>query len=390
MKLKEYATVDRWLGRLGVSSRKPRTSHLTSYMAWLKERGGEFKDFDPDQLIQYQKEADNGARYDLLDLAQKYVLQSAGTLQTKTGRYSSIRSFFSHNRAELPRDKFNITAGNGITEPVQGTLTVEEIKNTILASNPAFRGIFTCMFQGALDQEMFTYWNDNGYSDLMKQLAETPEIIKIELPGRKRGRNIRPFYTFIGSDGIEAIRNWLGYREEYVKRGKLPEDSELIFCNQFGTRIAKSAIHQYWIRKLRRLGIVNTTHERTGKGPHEMRDVWRTLWSKSPASHTVGEYCMGHIIDKLNYDKSFRDVELYRYEYTQAAPFLNIMSSGAAFGRVEKTEVDNLKAEVKRLEVEKTDEMAAMREKMDRMEKMFVEVFDNPAALEETKRRLSS
>ncbi len=361
MKLKEYPSVDRWLGRLGEGSRKTRTSHLTSYMSWLKENGGNFKDFTPDQLIEYQREADNGKRYELLDLAQRYVLQTKGTFNTKTSRYGSIRSFFVHNRAELPQDKFNIKAGKGVSKPIQGTLTAGEIKNTILASNPVFRGIFTCMFQGALDQQMFTHWNDHGWPDLLKQLRETPETIKVELPGRKKNRNEKPYYTFIGRDGIDAIKNWIPHRVEYVKQGKLPTDSTLIFCNQFGNRITKSAIQQYWVRKLRRLGIVTTRNERTGKGQHEMRDVWRSLWSKSPANHVTAEYFMGHRIDPLNYDKSFRDVEFYREEYMKATPYLNIMTSGAAFGRVEKNEVDKLRAEIKQLESEKNNGLSDMK-----------------------------
>ena len=362
-----YGTFENWMSRLSASTQIAQGSYFQIFMRWVKQKGGKFSEYTPDQLIEYQKQTSNGSQYDILDvLAQPYVRQAEGTFNTKRVRYSNIRSFFAHNRAELPKDpNFKIRPDR---QPIYGELLPDEIKKNILASNKAYQAAFMVMFQSAMDQEMFSYWNMNGYDNLMAQLNSHELIIKIELPGRKANKNIKPFYTFFGKDGIDAVRNWLKDR---------PEDAKAIITDQFGGPIQKASLQHYWLRHLRVLGlappITKTKRNRTGKSLHEMRDTFRTLWSKSPADHKVGEYCMGHSIDPLNYDKSFRDVEYYKDEYMKAVPYLNLLSSGAAFGRVEKGEVDKLRVEVQRLEIEKNNDLADMKVQLARLAKLVEE-----------------
>jgi len=360
-----YSTVKQWLGRLAKATAYVQINLFKAWMKWLYENGGQFSEYNPDQLVEYQKEHQG---YDILDKAQQYVIDTPGTFHTKSTRYNNIRSFFMHNRAALPKDPgFNI---NPELEPIQGTLTPEEIKLNILSSNALYQAVYLSMFQSAMDQEMLTYWNLNGYDNLVKQLRNDPDVLQIYLPGRKKNRNKKPFYSFIGRDAIEAIKNWLKHR---------PADASAIFVNQYGRPITKNAMRQYWVKHLRRLNIVDpivkgTKATKTGKGLHEMRDVFRSLWSKSPAGHVVAEYCMGHSIDKLNYDKSFRDVDFYQEEYMKATPYLNLISSGSAFGRVEKTELDKLRTEVQQLEAEKTNRIANLESMIEQLSQTLSKV----------------
>ena len=357
-------TVQNWLSNLAPSTQLVQGNYFKNFMNWNMLHGGKFKDYTPDQLIEYQAEKRD---YELLDkLIKPYVRQAKGTFNTKNSRYTNIRSFFAHNRAELPKDKqFKIRPEY---EPIRGSLTVNEIRLALLSCNSVYQAVFFSMFQSAMDQETFCYWNANGWDSLHEQLDQ--DIIQIELPGRKSYKNIAPYYSFIGRDAIKAIKEWLELRKKKVREGKIPEDSKVIFCDKYGKAMNKRTMREYWLSHLRKIGlaplnIVGKRQTKTGKGLHEMRDVFRSLWSKSSASHIVCEYSMGHKIDKLEYDKSFRDVEFYRSEYALAEPFFNLMSAGEAFGRVEKKELDQLRIEqqnkIEDLENQITDIMAILR-----------------------------
>ena len=305
---------------------------------------------------------------------QAYVNQLKLRANTKTARYSAIKSFFAHNRVEFPRDPgYRITSER---QPVRGTLTPQDVRQVVLSSNPAYQAVYLVMFQGALDMEMFLHWNTHGWDSLNKQLKSGVDPIKIDLPGRKKNRNIKNYYTFISTDARNAIENWLQHR---------PENAEAVITNQFGKPLTGSDVRNYWIRRLRKTGAISNVKgrryvDRTGKNLHEVRDIFRSLWSLSPAKHWMAEYFMGHSIDKLEYDKSFRNIDEYKAEYAKAAPFLNIMSRGEAFGLVESNEINKLRQD-------QDNRVTELEAKLERMETLLMDALNNPEALAETKRR---
>lgn len=338
------ATVENWLGRLKQSPShiKNARSQLNIFLKWLKENGGSFKDYTPDQLIEYQRNADNGHRFEILDLLQRHILTIKGRRSTKASRYAKVRSFFMHNRADLPTDRsFKI---RGDLPKINGDLTLEEARKIILSSNPLYQAVFTCMFQGGMGAHELLYWSNNGLKKLEEDLKGSPQIIKVELPGRKGEENERPFYTFMGGDAIEGLKKYL------VERPK--DAGDAIFITRIREPINYFSLQSYWRDRLLRLGIgpkFSKKGVRTGKGSHELRDLFRTQWAKSPAKAEVGEFFMGHTIDPLEYNKSFRDEKFYHGEYSKALPYLQILSSGRPFHQVDEEEVESLRREVERL-----------------------------------------
>lgn len=357
-------------------------SAFSMFQRWMTVNGGHLAGLSPDELIAYQKETDNGTKYEILDLVQTW---SQG-LKTPEGQdcrvsykkscYSTVRSFFAHNRAPLPRDPYTLRSE---TPDHEGTLTVEEIRDVALASKPLYRAVFLAMFQGGMDIKSFLHWNMTGWETLREDLADpSVKVLKIQMPPRKRNR--KPFSTLIGADAVRAIRDYLPTRPteeqaraKHVRDGKTEPFRYAIFYSQFKTPIQKPTLQHYWMDRLEKLGIVMRRKghgHRYGKNLHELRDVFRTQWEKSPSRVSVAEYMMGHKVDPLEYNKAHKDEKWVRAEHKRALPLLEIMSSGRPYGLVEEESVDELRTmlegSLKRIdELEKIKELftALMMEK---------------------------
>jgi len=365
-----HTSVEFWLSQLGELTARKDRSRFYQWMRWIKQSQTKFADFTPDQLIEFQKNTDNGNRYELLDAILKpWVTTKKARYNTKRRMYSTVRSFFAYNRAELPRDKtFRL---RGDLPKVVGGLPPLEIKNMLLSSNNLYKAIFLSMYQGALGEAEFQYWNLNGWDETKKQLDIRQVPLRINLPGRKQYRNVRPYYTLIGSDAVDALRYYVDYER--------PDNAEGIFVTQKGKPVKPYTVYQYWRRHLRKLGLAppkvpvekGGLRNRTGKSPHELRDSFRTAWTKSGRAPEVAEYLMGHAGDPLGYDKAYRDEKWVQGEYMKAMPFLNVLTNDRAFGKIDEDEIEKLNARIQELEAGESSEMQTLTKRLDEQEKVL-------------------
>jgi integrase len=379
MSFKDSPSVKNWLSRISPNSHRARLAEFKQFMNWVRVNGAKFAAMSPDELVEYQKAATNGTQYDVLDLVEKYILSCNGRrLNTKRTKLSLVKSFFTHNRAPLPSDpSFNL---RGDTLPVQGKLSPDDVRRVVLSSTPMYQSVFLCMLSGGMDQESLIYWSDNGWPKLREDLKGDPDFIKVDLPGRKRRKNETPFYTLIGGDALDSLKKWVKVR---------PPQVTSIFTGQRADHpLGKFGLRAYWQRHLRRLGLIPAekggANARYGRNPHEARDLFRTLWSKSGAAPQVAEYLMGHATpsDAYMYDKSYLDEKFVKKEYRKALPFLNIMSGNRAYGQISEDRVAELEAEVDRLRKGQSGEVTELKVKMENMEKAFAKVMK---ALRESK-----
>ena len=364
--IKESPAVKAWLSRIAPSTALVYGYHFRNWLRWMGENGGEFAGMGPDGLVAWQRSATRQDEFRILDLAQTWVLGQNGQRRgTKENMLKSVKSFFEHNRAGLPRDKsFKLRSEKPM---VPNLLTAEEIRRVVLASNKTFRAAFMVMLGGGLDQESMIYWSNNGWPCLKKQLAERRDPIKIGIPGRKATKNEVEFSTYVTGDALDALKVHVKDRGD----GDGP-----IFFNQFGEGLTKQSLSYYWLRKLKELGIVERSNmkvQRYGRGLHNLRDTFRTLWVQSGAKPHIAEAMMGHIakVDPLGYDRSYENEDYVKDQLEAAAPYLNILTRGEAYGQVDKDEVKRLRRELDEARKGQNSEVEALRKQVEEMMPAF-------------------
>ena len=224
--------------------------------------------------------------------------------------------------------------------------------------NTCYRAVAVIRLQAGMGLKEFGFFNMNGWKSLERQMEERRHPIRIDLPGRKRRRNILPHYTFIGRNAISAL-------EEYLdERPPSPPPKKAIFLNQIGRPVRTYNIQRVWLNHLKRLGLARAEGKphrgtRYGKNPHELRSLFRSRWRLTGCDVEVAEFFMGHDIDKLGYDKSPKlSPEWFRMQYIKAEPWLNIMSGDRE--KVSRSELaeERIKLERRIEELERSNRFA--------------------------------
>ncbi|MBA7613700.1 hypothetical protein ES703_20956 [subsurface metagenome] len=377
----ESPAFQKWLSKLSGSTPITYRSMFYRFILHLRERGGQFSEHSPDDLIQFQKNAVGDDRYLLLDEVQEFSRNMKvkspnedeegreARLNTKRNQYVVMCSFFKHNRAPFPSETFSPSSE---TEPVRKDLTLPNVRDVILSSNHTYAAIFLCMFMGGMGNHELVYWSNRGWEDLKKEIVEGRSTYKIYIAGRKGKRNVKPFYTRVGGDAVDYLLRYIrGNRKkartsfERAKNiGYIPNNEEftpnVIFYTSHGTPIKKHTLYQYWMRRLFALGIITpvenpTTGTRYDNNIHQMRSLFRTQWGKSPVKGFIAESLMGHVVDPNDYLRTQTDLGWVAREYRRTLPFLNIMSSVKPYNLYEEEEVETIRDENK----ERIDELEA-------------------------------
>ncbi len=330
-------SVQRYLSRLSPGSHTNALYTIHYFIEFYKENSAKFREFSIDDLIEYQRKADNGERYDVLDLLIDWINSMNLRHTTLKQRYNQIRGLFKACRTELPSEQINYQPDR---PEVLSKLTPEKLRGIILKSNTLYRAAILSMFMAGMGRDELILWSNTGYKRLVEDLKGNPEYVIIPQVGRKGQKYQKDYYTILAGDALEAVKQYLG------ERGR---EEGAIFVNQWGQPLSKKALYSYWLRQIKQLGYYEgkpSVRVRSGMGPHECRDLFRSQWEKSPSKGSVAEFLMQHEVDPNEYNQAHRDKLWVWKEYRKAMPKLNILSSSEPYGLIDTDEVERLRQEL--------------------------------------------
>jgi len=292
---------------------------------------------------------------EIRNVIDDYLIQVSGRLTTKTLKLSNsiIRSFFVYNDLVLPRSKLTLRGGKPMTI---ARLTPDVLRQIIMAAKPRDQSFLLFKFHSLQDTNRMLWINRQGWSQIKPQLEQGgwrdrnnklwENVIRIDIPLERKG-NPKPFFTFIGKEAVEALRKHISIQGE----------PDPIIWRGLGTEVA---MRKMMLALSRRIGIVPRQPKafdksaRYGYNLHEMRDVAKSLWHESGADLLVADFCMGHTVDALGYDKVYQLSPDYAVrQFKTAEPYITL------------TEVKTTR--------ESTRDMQDLKDRLARLETIYME-----------------
>lgn len=404
----------RYLDSLSPRSRVNRRSVLDRFFGFVGESAS--------MAIEFQR--DNPSSYRYVDLAYNWLSRSGITVSTKRTQMGSIRGLFIVNRCPLPADRHRFRSE---VVPVVGDLTVDELRQIIIASNVTYRAAFLVAFQGGCGVGELCYINAHHADYVFDEVRNGRQIIRLSLPGRKQQRNIYSYYSYVGSDAVEALR------QLFYSRGWKRDN--VLFRNERGEPVSGACYQTYFRSMALKLGLIKrknpscldcggeTVRKRsriTGRDlvyyicvscqserpasdygrdhkdfgsiryrmkTHEIRDLFRTEFHRAQtyagADANCANFFMGHSIDPLKYDKIMRDKKYALEQYRKALPWLNILSEDPR--KIDRSEVSE-ELETQRVETELLKrELAKLKRDREGLDDLL-ELLRDPEKLRKFKR----
>jgi hypothetical protein len=204
---------------------------------------------------------------------------------------------------------------------------LDEVRKLIMNVRHPYKAALMTILQSAMGLEEFEEFNLAGWRKAVKNL-DASEPLRIDLYREKTSKTqVKKYYTWIGRDAKELLKEWLLIRPENSGNDALFQ----VYNKNVGEFVPLSGrgLSDCVRETAKRIGLIKPNQlRRYHVHAHEFRDLFKSLCTLSGVNPLASEFFMGHDIDKLGYDKSPQyDESWFKREYLKIEPKLNILSN---------------------------------------------------------------
>jgi integrase len=291
---------------------------------------------------------------------------------------NAIRSFYStfditvrlRGRSKLPKPK---------VENRRLRLTNLDVRKLLdHCSSPRDRAIILTMFQSGMDVSTLCSLR---YGDVAPGLEKNEHPLTLHLYRKKSGTE---YVTFLGKDGIEAIR---AYLNTLRARGIELKYEDPLFLKEGAKAKTPEPIAPFLVQKLMRELAAKTglvSEKNNGKqnpiSPHALRESFSSILASHGVPSSVIDFMLGHEVGELN--EAYQTVQLVDLKkiYREVEPYLSV-SMGEDLTKLK--EIEEREREVQRIINSLISENLQLKERIKKLEDGFKEVQELKKVLEE-------
>ena len=363
--LKENPAAENWLGRLTTAeTRNVFGQALEVFCIWSRKTPKELLDMRREDL----KNPDDGFR--TLELVEQFIMKGEYPDRRKgregkivkvgeTGRarregyLTAIRSFFAHNRLELPRDKtFRIAESDNVPQR-ETFMDLETAQKIIGCLKEPYRSIATAALYGGLGRKEALSLN-RMWSSIEKQLRDEKDPIRMDYAKRKN--NPRPYFTFLPA---KILKPHLGKEVPFgvytkhskVKRLRPMNESDLLVAWSFAKKRAAVEGKQTF---------------------HMLRDLLVTSFYRVGADVTTAQFLTGHGVDSNRYLQIMKSPERPEREWSKYRQFLDSGVAGETQEKIQQQgeRIEELTRQLVDAELRRTETIEVAQTLLSKVEAM--------------------
>jgi hypothetical protein len=340
--------IRKWALDLNARTARNYAYYLLRYLEWCRKQK-----LWPSATAMLKEYAGLSARekYRHMDALIEYVKTRRTGTSDRRHVWFAVKNFYAYHRLPLPEaSKSELTRMFRPSEEDKRKavetppLMLEEVRRLILNTQHPYKAALMLLLQSGMGLAEYEEFNQIAWKETLETVnTEGPSRIDL-YRGKISQTAVKKYYTFIGRDAKELLKEWIAMKPEGAEK-----DALFVVFNKnlkeyvpLSGRVLSDNVRE----TAKKIGLVKTDKlKRYHVHAHEFRDLFKSLCTLNGVNPLASEFFLGHTIDKLGYDKSPQyDESWFRREYMKIEPRLNILSNPSGANIEER--MDQLRREM--------------------------------------------